>query len=148
MHPDRPDWVHRLICAVMILFGVALIVVAVVDGDVPGALRFVLGAGGIVIGGIGFCLMLNVGINLKASADGVEGSAQAPKGWTRKMTISDSLVEGSDPPKTGTPLPRQGVMPPKEGVMPAKTVEEGLRRRAGPDSGESAQGRPRSSAEP
>jgi len=151
MHPDRPDWVQRGICAVMILFGISLIVVAVLGNHLPGALRFLLGAGGIVIGGIGFCLALGVGVRFKASPDGgFEGSAEVPKGYTRKMTVSESLVEGSIPSKTGVPPPKEGVMPPKDGAMPAKTAAERLRQSAGsgPDSGGSAQARPRSSAEP
>lgn len=133
----------------MILVGIALLVVSILDAKLPGALRFLLGAGGIVICGIGFCLALNVSIKLKASADGgVEGAADVPRGYTRKIRISDQLVGGDAPPKVGTPPPRAGTMPPKEGRMPAKTVEDAMRLPPARPAEETAQDRPRSSAEP
>lgn len=134
----------------MILFGIGLILVAILDSQVPGALRLLLAAGGMVIGGIGFCLALGVNIRLKASADGgVEGSAEIPRGYTRKMTVSDSLIVGSAPAKTGNAPPKEGVMPPKEGVMPARTVESpSVEQPTDPAAEESARDLQQSSAEP
>jgi hypothetical protein len=111
---------------VMVFFGAVLVTLAVVI-HLPGALRFLLGAAGIVILILGFLLALGVkGFKVGASADGgVEASADMPTGYTRTLTISESLVEGSIPSKTGTPPPKEGVMPPKEGVMPPKGTPQG-----------------------
>jgi hypothetical protein len=121
MHPDRPDGLHRGICTAMILFGVALIATAVLF-HLPGALRFFLGAAGVVVAILGFCFALGVTrVGIKASGDGgIEASADMPTGYTRTMTISKSLRGGSSPAKFGHPPPREGVMPPKDGKMPSK----------------------------
>ncbi|HXA54031.1 MAG TPA: hypothetical protein VNV37_04060 [Solirubrobacteraceae bacterium] len=105
----------------MIAFGIALIVIAVLI-HLPGALRFFLGAAGVLVAILGFCFALGVTrVGIRASGDGgIEASADMPTGYTRTMTISKSLRGGSSPAKFGHPPPRDGVMPPKEGKMPSK----------------------------
>jgi len=134
----------------MVLVGIALIAVAAVFAGLWGPLRILFVLAGVLLVIAGFLLALGVlKLNIKASGDGgIELSADMPTGYTKTMTVSESLVEGSLPSKTGTPPQKEGIMPPKAGPMPAKTVGERSRRLAGPDSGESAQDRPRSSAEP
>jgi TM2 domain-containing membrane protein YozV len=105
----------------MILFGVALVAIAVLF-RLPGALRFFLGAAGVGVAILGFCFALGVTrVGIKASGDGgIEASADMPTGYTHTMTISKSLRGGSSPAKFGHPPPREGVMPPKDGKMPSK----------------------------
>jgi hypothetical protein len=70
----------------------------------------------------GFLLALGVTkLKIGASRDGgIEASADMPTGYTKTMTVSEGLVEGAIPSKTGTPPPKEGTMPPKEGIMPPK----------------------------
>jgi hypothetical protein len=123
MHPDPPDRVHRGICGLMIVAGIALIVVAAVF-NLWGAVRIILALAGVALVILGFLLALGVkGFKLKASASGgIEAAADMPTGYTKTMKVSESLVEGSPPTKTGIPPPRDGTMPPKDGTMPPKTV--------------------------
>jgi hypothetical protein len=122
MHPDPPDRVHRGICALMIGVGAALIVVAAAFSDLWGALRIIMVLAGVVLVILGFLLALGIkGFKIKASASGgIEASADMPTGYTKTMTVSESLVEGSSPPKQGAMPPKQGIMPPKDGIMPPK----------------------------
>jgi hypothetical protein len=134
----------------MIVVGIALIAVAAAFVGLWGPLRVLFVLAGIVIVIAGFLLMLGVTkLKIGASGDGgIEASADMPTGYTKTMTVSGSLVEGSIPSKRGAPLPKEGAMPPKDGVMPPKTADERLRQPARPDSGGSAQDRPQSSAKP
>lgn len=151
MHPDAPDRVHRGFCVAMIVTGAVLIGVGGLATHLWGPLRILFAVAGIVLLIVGFLLAVNVkGLNVKASRDGgIEATANRSVGYTRRLTISDSLVEGDAPPKVGAPPPKEGIMPPKEGVMPAKSVEYATPAPpARPVDRESAQGRPTSSAEP
>lgn len=111
----------------MIVIGVALIVVAAVFSGLWGPLRVLFVLAGIVLVILGFLLALGVTkVKVGASGDGgIEASADMPTGYTRTMTVSDSLVEGSSPAKFGSPPPKDGVMPPKDGVMPPKGTPRG-----------------------
>src|SRR5580700_9727006 len=137
MHPDPPGRLHIGICGAMVLVGIALIAVAAVFAGLWGPLRILFVLAGVVLVIAGFLLALGVlKLNVKASGDGgIELSADMPIGYTKTMTVSESLVEGSIPSKTGTPPQKDGVMPAKDGVMPAKTVQQGLRPPTGSDSG-------------
>jgi hypothetical protein len=110
----------------MIFVGIVLIALSVLLA-LPGALRFLLGAAGVVVVILGFLLALGVkGFKVGASGDGgIEASADMPTGYTRTLTVSDSLVEGSSPAKFGDPPPKEGVMPPKDGTMPQKDARQG-----------------------
>jgi hypothetical protein len=151
MHPDPPGRAHRGICGAMILVGVALVVVAALSGGLWGPVRILFGVAGVVLVIAGFLLALGVTkLKIAASGDGgIEASADMPTGYTKTMTVSDSLVEGTDPPKQGSMPPKDGVMPPKGGTMPAKDVRDtatlGL---PGPAAEGTAPDHPRSSAEP
>jgi hypothetical protein len=117
----------------MVVVGAGLLVVAAVFGHLWGALRIILALGGVVLVILGFLLALGItGFKIKASpSGGIEASANMPTGYTKTMTISESLVEGTSPPKQGTMPPKAGVMPPKAGVMPPKAgvmPPKGVRR--------------------
>jgi hypothetical protein len=122
MHPDPPGRVHRGICGAMILVGIALIAAAAMFAGLWGPLRILFVLAGVVMVIAGFLLALGVTkLKVGASRDGgIEASADMPTGYTRTMTVSESLVEGSSPPKQGTMPPKEGIMPPKEGPMPTK----------------------------
>jgi hypothetical protein len=135
MHPDRPGGVHLGICAAMVLLGIGLILGAAL-GSIWGPIRVVFALGGVVLLLLGSLQALGV-TKLKIGASGkggIEASAEMPTGYTKTMTVSDSLEEG--------------IMPPKEGTMPAKSVEGATPAPPARLAGETAQDRPRSSAEP
>jgi hypothetical protein len=131
----------------MVLVGVVLIVVGAAFDHLWGTVRVIVALAGVVLVILGFLLALGIkGIKVKASAaGGIEATADMPSGYTKKMTVSESLVEGSSPPKQGVMPPKTGIMPPKEGTMPTKSVGDATRLPAG---AETAQDRQRSSAEP
>ena len=125
MHPDPPSRGNLGICATMVGLGVALIVVAVFFNETWGPLRVLLVLAGVVLVVLGFLLALGVtGFKINASADGIEASADMPTGYTRTMKVSESLIEGTAPPKQGVMPSKDGVMPSKEGKMPVKGVED------------------------
>ncbi len=109
----------------MIIAGVALVVAGAASGHLWGAVRIILVLAGVVLVILGFLLALGIkGFKIKASTTGgIEASADMPTGYTKTMTVSDSLVEGEPPPKTGSPPMKEGTMPPKQGVMPAKAAQ-------------------------
>lgn len=151
MHPNPPTRIHLGICGAMVAVGVVLIAVAAIFGHLWGPVRVLFVLAGAVLSILGFLLALGV-TNLKVGAStdgGIQASADMPTGYTRTMTVSDSLVEGSSPAKFGSPPPKDGMMPPKEGTMPPKEARqaspEPLTR--SPDE-ESSRDRPTSSAEP
>lgn len=113
----------------MVFVGIVLIVAAAVFVGLWGPLRILFVLAGIVIVIAGFLLALGVTkLKVGASRDGgIEASADMPTGYTKTMTVSESLVEGSNPPKQGTMPPKDGIMPPKEGAMPAKSVGDATR---------------------
>jgi hypothetical protein len=133
----------------MVLLGIGLILGAAL-GSIWGPIRVVFALGGVVLLLLGSLQALGV-TKLKIGASGkggIEASAEMPTGYTKTMTVSDSLVEGDSPPKLGTMPPKEGIMPPKEGTMPAKSVEGATPAPPARLAGETAQDRPRSSAEP
>jgi hypothetical protein len=135
----------------MVFVGIVLMAVAAVFAGLWGPLRILFFVAGIVVVIAGFLLALGVlKLKIRASGDGgIEVSADMPTGYTKMMTISESLVEGSSPAKQGMMPPKEGMMPPKDGAMPLKGIQEattGLRD--GPAAVESAQDHQKSSAEP
>jgi hypothetical protein len=110
----------------MVVTGLALVVVAAVFGHLWGAVRIVFALAGVVLLMIGFLLAVGVTkLKVGASSDGgIEATAEIPKGYTKTMRVSDTLTEGSSPPKTGTMPPKVGIMPPKQGTMPPKDAEQ------------------------
>lgn len=111
----------------MIVIGVGLIAAAVLANGLWGPIRILLVLGGLVLVVPGFLLGVNVkGLNVGASSDGgIRASADRTVGYIRTMRISDSLVEGTPPPKIGTPPPKTGTPPPREGTMPPKQTPRG-----------------------
>lgn len=152
IHPDQPSRLHLGICAIAGIAGLALIVFAAVDGSLWGPIRLICVLAGAVLVILATLQALGVTkLRIGASGDGgITASAERPIGYTKTITKSDSLVEGSIPSKTGDPLPKQGIMPAKQGAMPAKTVEDAARRLppAHPADEGTAQDRPTSSVEP
>ena len=136
----------------MIAVGVGLIAVGVIFGDVWGPVRLLSLAAGVVLAVLGFLLALGErGVRIRASTDGgIEASADMPAGYTKTLTVSESLTEGASPPKEGMMPPKEGIMPPKGGTMPVKGGTDastpGLP--GGPAAGGTAPDHPRSSAEP
>jgi hypothetical protein len=108
----------------MVGFGVALVAIAGVFSHLWGPVRVLFGSAGVVLMILGFLLALGVTkLKVGASGDGgIEASAEMPKGYTKTMRVSESLTEGSSPPKDGVMPPKVGVMPPKDGTMPPKEV--------------------------
>jgi len=100
----------------MIAVGVALVAVAAIFDHLWGTLRVILAVAGVAILIVGFLLLLGVkGLKIKASASGIEVSADRDTGYTltktKAMTVSEKLIEGGMPPKDDK-------MPPKSGPSP------------------------------
>lgn len=151
MHPDPPGHLQLAICAIAGLIGIALIVSGAVLGALWGPIRLVFVLAGVVLLVLAILQALSVTkLRIGASSDGgIAASAERTIGYTKTLTVSESLIAGSVPSKIGHPPPRDGVMPSKDGAMPAKRVDDA---RPGPPvrpaGGGTAQDRPKSSAEP
>jgi hypothetical protein len=151
VHPDPPGRMHLSICAIAGVTGIALIVLATVLGGLWGPIRLIFVLAGSVLVILAVLQALGVTkLRIGASSDGgIVASAERPIGYTKTITKSDSLVEGSIPAKTGDPFPKKGIMPPKEGTMPAMNVEDATPALPiRPADGGTAPGHPTSSAEP
>jgi len=151
MHPDPTGGLQLAICMIAGLIGIALIALGAVLGALWGPIRLVFVLAGVVLLVLAILQALGVTkLRIGASGDGgIAASAERTIGYTKTMTVSESLIAGSAPQKIGYPPPRDGVMPSKDGVMPAKRVEDAMpgspSRQAG---GGTAQDRPKSSAGP
>jgi uncharacterized membrane protein (Fun14 family) len=147
LHPDPPGSLQLAICTIAGTIGIALIVLGAALSALWGPIRLVFVLAGVVLLVLAVLQALGVTkLRIGASGDGgITASAERTIGYTKTMTISESLITGSAPPKIGNPLPRDGVLPPREGVMPAKRVGDATPGLAGEGT---AQDRPKSSAEP
>jgi hypothetical protein len=132
----------------MVVVGILLVAAAAIFSGLWGPLRIIFVVAGVVLVIAGFLLALGVTkLRIGASGDGgIEASAERPAGYTRTMTVSESLTEGTSPPKEGAMPPKEGIMPPKGGTMPVKD-DSTPGQRAGPAEG-TARDHPTSSAEP
>jgi hypothetical protein len=102
----------------MIVVGVAFSTIAVIFSHLWGPLRIILILAGVVLVVLGFLLLRGAkGITFKAlgGGGGMEASTDMPRtGYTKRITISESLVEGATPPKLGSIPSKAGTVPPKE----------------------------------
>jgi hypothetical protein len=122
MHPDPPGGLQLAVCAIAGVSGVALIVLGAVLGALWGPIRLVFVLAGVVLLLLAILQALGVTkLRIGASGDGgIAASAERTIGYTKTMTVSESLIAGSAPLKIGNPPARDGVMPSKDGVMPSK----------------------------